>query len=120
MRRSIRQREKCKHMRLSPGMRLGPYEILAALGAGGMGEVYRGQDTRLAREVALKVLPEALAGDREHGERFERETKALASLSHPNILAIFDVGADQGVTFAVTELLKANHSAIGSTARRFP
>lgn len=87
-------------------MRLGPYEILAALGAGGMGEVYRGQDTRLAREVALKVLPEALAGNREHSERFERETRALASLSHPNILAIFDVGADQGVSFAVTELLE--------------
>ncbi|MBI3410600.1 MAG: protein kinase [Planctomycetes bacterium] len=93
-------------MRLNPGMRLGPYEIVAPLGAGGMGEVYRGKDGRLGREVAIKVLPQAFAGASEALERFERETKALAALSHPNILAIFDVGADEGVSFAVMELLE--------------
>jgi TolB-like protein len=93
-------------MPLPTGVRLGSYEIVAPLGAGGMGEVYRGKDTRLGREVALKVLPEDLAGDGEALERFQREARALAALSHPNILAIFDVGADQGVSFAVTELLE--------------
>jgi TolB-like protein/Tfp pilus assembly protein PilF len=93
-------------MPLSIGTRLGPYEILAPLGAGGMGEVYRARDPRLNREVAIKVLPERLAQDPQALARFESEAKAVAALSHTNILAIFDVGADQGVTYAVTELLE--------------
>ena len=93
-------------MPLSAGDRLGPYEILAPLGAGGMGEVYRAGDPRLNREVAIKVLPERLANDPQALARFESEAKAVTALSHPNILAIFDVGADQGVTYAVTELLE--------------
>src|SRR5260370_17774446 len=88
------------------GTRLGNYEILAPLGAGGMGEVYRARDPRLNRDVAIKVLPERLANDPQALARFESEAKAVAALSHPNILAIFDVGADQGVTYAVTELLE--------------
>jgi serine/threonine protein kinase len=87
------------------GTRLGPYEILSPLGAGGMGEVYKARDTRLGREVAIKVLPEAFAADRERLSRFEREAQAVAALSHPNILAIFDYGNEGGVTYAVTELL---------------
>ena len=92
-------------MSLSAGTRLGPYEVLAALGAGGMGEVYRARDARLDRDVAIKVLPENLAGDPVALSRFEREAKAVAAISHPNILAIHDFGTDGGVTFAVMELL---------------
>jgi len=90
----------------SPGTRLGPYEILSILGAGGMGEVYRAKDTRLDREVAVKVLPEALAMDADARKRFEREAKAVAALSHPNILAIHDFGFHEGIAYAVTELLE--------------
>src|SRR6059036_2557964 len=93
-------------MDLSPNSRLGPYEIVAPLGAGGMGEVYRARDTRLDRDVAIKVLPEHLAKSPEALARFEREAKAVAALSHPNILALYDVGNEQGVSFAVTELLE--------------
>lgn len=93
-------------MALVAGTRLGPYEILSPLGAGGMGEVYRARDTRLRRDVAIKVLPRDLSSDSEAIVRFERETRAIAALSHPNILAIHDVGPDGIVTFAVTELLE--------------
>ena len=93
-------------MPLSVGTRLGPYEILAPLGAGGMGEVYRARDPRLNREVAIKVLPERLAKDPQALARFEREAKAVAALSHSNILAIHDFGNDAGVSYAVTELLE--------------
>jgi len=92
-------------MTLAPCTHLGPYEILAPLGAGGMGEVYRARDTRLDREVAIKVLPQHLADDPDSRQRFEREAKVLAALSHPNILAIFDVGSENGVSFVVMELL---------------
>ncbi len=92
-------------MPLSPGTRLGPYEILAPLGAGGMGEVYRARDSRLGRDVAIKVLPEHLARNPDALTRFEREARAVAALSHPNILAIHDIGDEQGVHFLVTELL---------------
>src|SRR5213592_2265486 len=78
-------------MRLSVGSRLGRYEILAPIGAGGMGEVYRAKDTKLDREVAIKILPEAFARDPERLARFEREAKALASLNHPNIAQIYGV-----------------------------
>src|SRR5262249_46883726 len=91
---------------LAPGERLGSYEIVAALGAGGMGEVYRARDPKLEREVAVKVLSPALSGDREALERFEREARAVAALSHPNILSIFDFGRHDGVAYAVTELLE--------------
>jgi serine/threonine-protein kinase len=84
---------------------LNRYEVLSPLGAGGMGEVYRARDLRLGREVAVKVLPEHLAADQDALARFEREARAIAALSHPNLLAIYDFGADAGVSFAVTELL---------------
>ena len=92
-------------MSLTPGTKLGSYEILAPVGAGGMGEVYRARDHKLKRDVAVKVLPEHLAEDLQALGRFEREAQAIAHLSHPNILAIHDFGKDQGITFAVTELL---------------
>jgi serine/threonine protein kinase/Flp pilus assembly protein TadD len=87
-------------------MRLGPYEILSALGAGGMGEVYRARDTRLDRDVAVKVLPGRISQDAQALARFQREVKAIAALPHANILSIYDVGCDQGWTYAVTELLE--------------
>ena len=92
-------------MTLSAGSRLGPFEIVSPLGAGGMGEVYRARDTKLDREVAIKVLPEKLAQDAAALERFEREAKAVAALSHPNILGIYELGKEGGATYAVTELL---------------
>jgi len=91
---------------LQSGTRLGPYEILAPLGAGGMGEVYRAKDTKLGREVAVKVLPAGMAGDPEALARLEREASAVARLSHPNILAIHDFGKDGETAYAVMELLE--------------
>ena len=94
-------------MPLAPGTRLGPYEILSPLGAGGMGEVYRARDPRLGRDVAIKVVLSSAADDPLVQERFEREARAVAALAHPNILALFDVGTtDEGITFVVTELLQ--------------
>ena len=93
-------------MALGPGDKLGRYEIIAPLGAGGMGEVFRARDDRLDREVAIKVLPEALAQDPERLSRFRREARAVASLSHPNILAIHDFATEGETTYAVTELLE--------------
>ena len=93
-------------MPLNPGTRLGPYEIAGSIGAGGMGEVYRARDNRLDRDVAVKVLPQHMSGDPNALARFQRETKAVAALSHPNIVAIFDVGTEDGVAYAVTELLE--------------
>lgn len=92
-------------MPLTAGTRLGPYEIVSPLGAGGMGEVYRAKDTRLGRDVALKVLPADVARDADRRTRFEREARAVAALSHPNILAIHDLGTDADTLFVVTELL---------------
>jgi Tol biopolymer transport system component len=93
-------------MPLDPGSRLGPYEILAQLGQGGMGVVFRARDTKLDREVAVKVLPKNLAEDQDALSRFEREAKAVAALSHPNILAIHDFGREQGTVYAAMELLE--------------
>ncbi|MFN7989955.1 MAG: protein kinase [Thermoanaerobaculia bacterium] len=93
-------------MPLARGTRLGPYEILGPIGAGGMGEVWRARDTKLARDVALKVLPDHLADDPRALARFESEAKAVAALSHPHILAIHDFGRIGGVSFVVTELLE--------------
>ena len=92
-------------MALAPGTRLGPYEIVAALGAGGMGEVYRACDARLGRTVAIKVLSDRLAADSQFRERFHREARALSQLAHPYICTLHDVGAEEGITFLVMELL---------------
>src|SRR2546430_3166047 len=93
-------------MPLAAGTCLGSYELLGPLGAGGMGEVYRARDTKLDRDVAVKVLPPQLAENADALARFEREAKAVAALSHPNILAIFDFGATDGKAYAVMELLE--------------
>ncbi|HET7498800.1 MAG TPA: protein kinase [Candidatus Eisenbacteria bacterium] len=92
--------------RLAPGTRLGPYEIVAPLGAGGMGEVYRARDPRLGREVAVKVLPRAFASDPDRQRRFEAEARAAGALNHPNIVTLFDVGATDGTPYLVTEVLE--------------
>src|ERR1700733_14561015 len=93
-------------MNLSPGSRLGPYEIVAPLGAGGMGEVYRARDSRLKREVAIKVLPQAFSLDADRLRRFEQEALATAALNPPNILAVFDLGTNEGSPYVVSELLE--------------
>jgi Tol biopolymer transport system component len=93
-------------MALSSGTKLGPYEIQSPLGAGGMGEVYRARDARLGRDVAIKVLPEALAKDANRLRRFEQEARTIAALNHPNILGIHDVGAHNGAPFLVSECLE--------------
>ena len=95
-------------MSLGPGDRLGRYEILSHLGAGGMGEVFRARDKRLDRDVAIKVLPDAVARDPDRLARFEREAKAVAALSHPNILEIFDFGTEGDIIYAVAELLEGS------------
>jgi eukaryotic-like serine/threonine-protein kinase len=93
-------------MPLAAGAELGPYEIIAPIGAGGMGEVYRARDTRLGRDVALKILPESFARDADRLRRFKQEAQAVAALNHPNILAIFDVSYVEGAPFLVSELLE--------------
>src|SRR6201987_3025932 len=93
-------------MPLAPGKRLGPYEIVAPLGAGGMGEVSRARDTRLGRDVALKILPESFARESDRLVRFEQEARSIAALNHPNILAVFDIGQHNGSPFLVSELLE--------------
>lgn len=93
-------------MGLASGTRLGPYEIRSALGAGGMGEVYRACDTRLGRDVAIKILPESFARDSDRLHRFELEARAVAALNHPNILALFDIGTHDGSPYIVSELLE--------------
>src|SRR5690242_12706243 len=93
-------------MPILPGRRLGPYEILSSIGAGGMGEVYRARDTRLDRTVAIKVLPAHLSNNPQSRERFEREAKAISSLSHPHICPLYDVGHQDGIGFLVMEYLE--------------
>jgi eukaryotic-like serine/threonine-protein kinase len=107
-------------MTLPRGTRLGPYEILAPIGAGGMGEVYRARDSKLDRDVAIKVLPESVAADPDALARFEREAKAVAALSHPNILAIHDFGMHDGTAYAVMELLEGETLGAMLTAGRIP
>src|SRR5919204_3506284 len=91
---------------LSVGDRLGRFEIVGFVGAGAMGDVYRARDTKLQREVAIKVLPMAFSEDADRQRRFEREARAAASLNHPNIVAVHDAGVHEGVPFIVTELLE--------------
>ena len=93
-------------MAILPGRRLGPYEILSAIGAGGMGEVYKARDTRLDRTVAIKVLPAHLADRAELRERFEREAKTIASLNHPHICTLYDTGHQDDIDFLVMEYLE--------------
>jgi hypothetical protein len=90
-------------MALTSGTKLGPYEIIAPLGAGGMGEVYRARDTRLERTVAIKILPAHLSDDAMRRQRFEREAKAVSSLNHPHICTLYDIGRQDGVDFIVME-----------------
>jgi serine/threonine protein kinase/tetratricopeptide (TPR) repeat protein len=105
-------------MTLATNTHLGPYEILASLGAGGMGEVYKAHDGRLDRDVAVKVLPERFAQDEQAVARFHREIKAVAALSHPNIVTIYDVGFENGRCFAVMELLEGQ--TLGARMRAAP
>ena len=93
-------------MSLTLHTRLGPYEILTLLGAGGMGEVYRAKDTRLDREVAIKVLPQHLSRSPEFRQRFEREARAISQLTHPHICTLYDIGHSDGVDYLVMELLE--------------
>ena len=93
-------------MPMTPGTRMGPYEIVAAIGAGGMGEVYRARDARLGREVAIKVLPASFAADADRLRRFEQEARAAGALNHPNILGVYDIGTHDGAPYVVSELLE--------------
>src|SRR5712671_102212 len=93
-------------MALTPGTKLGPYEIQSPLGAGGMGEVYRARDTRLDRDVAIKVVPGNLSSDASLKQRLEREAKAVSKLSHPHICTLHDIGHQDGVDFLVMELVE--------------
>jgi serine/threonine protein kinase len=93
-------------MMIPSGSRLGPYEIVSPLGAGGMGEVYRARDPRLGREVAIKVLPASFSKDPDRLRRFEHEARAAGALNHPNITAIHDIGSHDGSPYVVTELLE--------------
>ena len=92
-------------MTLTSGTKLGPYEIVTSIGAGGMGEVYRARDARLNRDVAIKILPASFSSDRDRLQRFAQEARAAAALNHPNILSIFDIGDDHGAPYVVSELL---------------
>ncbi len=98
-------------MTLIAGSRLGPYEILAPVGAGGMGEVYRARDTRLEREVAIKVLPDELSADRTRLSRFEKEARSASALNHPNIITIYEIGRADFVSYISMELAKIWSSA---------
>src|SRR5438477_11432952 len=93
-------------MSLAADTQLGPYRIVALIGSGGMGEVYRARDTRLLREVALKVLPVSFTNDPDRLRRFEQEARAVAALNHPNIVSVHDVGTADGIHYIVSELLE--------------
>src|SRR6266542_1949491 len=92
-------------MALAPGSRLGPYEVVSPLGAGGMGEVWKARDTRLGREVAIKVLPAEVASDPSRLKRFEKEARSASALNHPNIVTVYDIGASDSVSYIAMELV---------------
>src|SRR5207302_800663 len=93
-------------MAIASGTKIGPYEVLAPLGAGGMGEVYRAKDTRLGRDVAIKILPKDMSADPERKQRFEREAKTISSLNHPNICTLHDIGSQNGMDYLVMECVE--------------
>src|SRR5258705_1578325 len=105
-------------MTLTPGTQLGPYEILSQIGAGGMGKVYRARDTKLGRDVAIKVLPAAYSADSERLRRFEQEAQAAGALNHPNILVIYHIGRHDDAPYIVSELLEGQtlRERMGGTA----
>src|SRR5438105_1195213 len=105
---------------LSTGTKLGPYEILAPLGAGGMGEVYRARDTRLGRAVAIKVLPESFSKDPDRLRRFEQEARAASQLNHPNIVTVHDFGTHGGAPYVVQELLEGGRCGSACAQAPFP
>src|SRR5438067_2811786 len=93
-------------MAIASGTKIGPYEVLAPLGAGGMGEVYRAKDTRLGRDVAIKILPKVMSADPERKQRFQREAKTISSLNHPNICTLHDIGSQDGLDYLVMECVE--------------
>ena len=107
-------------MALSAGRRLGTYEILAPIGAGAMGEVYRARDTKLGRDVAIKVLPEGLARDKERRARFEREARTVAALNHPNIVTVHAIDEVEGIHFITLELVRGKTLSALIPNRGFP
>src|SRR5262244_4072980 len=107
-------------MAISPGARLGPYEVIAPLGAGGMGEVYRARDPRLARDVAIKVLPSGVASDPERLKRFEREARSASSLNQPNIVTIYDIGAAESLSYIAMELVSGESLRARLEGRALP
>jgi serine/threonine protein kinase len=107
-------------MPLSPGSRVGAYEVIAPIGRGGMGEVYRARDSKLRREVAIKALPDLFLQDRDRLARFEREARMLASLNHPNIAAIYGLEDQGGTKFLILELVEGQTLAERLAAGRFP
>jgi eukaryotic-like serine/threonine-protein kinase len=107
-------------MPLSAGTRLGPHEIVALIGAGGMGEVYRAKDTRLDRTVAIKILPEHLSSDPRWHERFEREARAISALNHPHICTLHDIGHQDSIDYLVMDTCRARRLPTGYKKGRCP
>src|SRR6202795_2878645 len=107
-------------MALAAGTRLGPYEVLVPIGAGGMGEVYRARDSRLSREVAIKVLPASTSSDPDRLRRFEQEAKAAGVLNHPNITAVYDIGTHDGAPYVVQELLEGETLRVALSGGKLP
>ena len=107
-------------MPLPPGARLGPYEILSLVGAGGMGEVYKSRDTRLDRTVAIKILPDTFAADPQFRERFDREARTISQLDHPHVCALYDVGEQDGTAFLVMQFLEGETLADRLTKGALP
>src|SRR5688572_8004953 len=107
-------------MGLTPGTKFGPYEIIAAVGAGGMGEVYRAHDTRLDRDVAIKVLPGTFSADPDRMRRFEQEARSVAALNHTSIVGVFDMGTHDGSPYVVYELLQGETLRERMQAGRIP
>ena len=120
LRRARRYNRSPPLMPLLPGTRLGPYEILSLVGAGGMGEVYKSRDTRLDRTVAIKILPETFAADPQFRERFDREARTISQLDHPHVCALYDVGEHDGTAFLVMQFLEGETLADRLTKGALP